>query len=42
MLRKADPLSPQRLLMILQALSHAATVDAGVAADRDTATREVV
>ncbi len=43
MLHEADSLSPQRLLMILQALGHAASaVDAGVAADRDTAAREVV
>ncbi len=42
MLREADSLPPQRLLMILQALGHAAAVDAGVAADRDTAAREVV
>lgn len=42
MLREADSLPPQRLLMILQALAHAAAVDAGVAADRDTAAREVV
>ena len=42
MLRQADSLSPQRLLMILQALAHAAAVNAGMAADRDTAAREVV
>ena len=42
MLREADSLSPQRLLMILQALTHAAAVDAGGAADRDAAAREVV
>ena len=42
MLRKAGSLSPQRLLMILQALTHAAAVNAGVAADRDSAARDVV
>ena len=42
MLREADSLSPQRLLMILQALTHAAAVDAGVTADRDAAAREII